>query len=152
MIPCTEHTYHTTVNKQTHCNDVIMDTMASKIISLAIVYSTDYSGIDQRKHQSSASLALVRGIHRRPVNSPHKWPVTRKMFDDVIMYIYGNSAGGREPVCCSGVYTQTRYQLKFHRVGLGTWCKPRYWWTIIELIGFRMCHRWTQIIWICTHV
>ena len=42
----------------------------------------------QRKHQSSASLAFVRGIHRRPVNSPHKWPVTRKMFpfDDVIMF------------------------------------------------------------------
>ena len=44
-------------------------------------------GADQRKHQSSASLALVRGIHRWPVNSPHKGPVTRKMFpfDDVIM-------------------------------------------------------------------
>ena len=42
---------------------------------------------DQRKHQSSASLAFVRGIHRWPVNSQHKWPVTRKMFpfDDVIM-------------------------------------------------------------------
>ena len=42
---------------------------------------------DQRKHQSSASLAFVWGIHRGPVNSPHKWPVTRKMFpfDDVIM-------------------------------------------------------------------
>ena len=39
------------------------------------------------KHQRSASLAFVRGIHRWPVNSPHKWPVTRKMFpfDDVIM-------------------------------------------------------------------
>ena len=46
-----------------------------------------YSGADHRKHQSSASLAFVRGIHRGPVNSPHKWPVTRKMipFDDVIM-------------------------------------------------------------------
>ena len=33
-----------------------------------------------RKHQSSASLAFVRWIHRWPVNSPHKWPVTRKMF------------------------------------------------------------------------
>ena len=45
-------------------------------------------GADQRKHQSSASLALGRGIHRWPVNSPHKWPVTRKMlpFDDVIMF------------------------------------------------------------------
>ena len=43
---------------------------------------------DQRKYQNSASLAFVRGIHRRPVNSPHKWPVTRKMFpfDDVIMF------------------------------------------------------------------
>ena len=59
----------------------------SQITSLAIVYSTIYSGADQRTHQGSASLAFVRGIHRRPVNSPHKWPVTRKMFpfDDVIM-------------------------------------------------------------------
>ena len=41
----------------------------------------------KKKYQSSASLAFVRGVHRRPVNSPHKWPVTRKMFpfDDVIM-------------------------------------------------------------------
>ena len=40
-----------------------------------------------KKHQSSASLAFVRGLHRGPVNSPHRWPVTQKMFpfDDVIM-------------------------------------------------------------------
>ena len=71
----------------THYNDVIIGTMASQITSLKIVYSTVYSDADQRKHQSSASLAFVGGIHRRPVNSPHKWPVTRKMFpfDDVIM-------------------------------------------------------------------
>ena len=39
----------------------------------------------KEKHQSPASLAFVRGIHRGPVNSPHKGPVTRKMFsfDDV---------------------------------------------------------------------
>ena len=62
-------------------------TIASQITSLTIVYSTVYSDADQRKHQSSASLAFVRGIHRGPVNSPHKWPVTGKMlpFDDVIM-------------------------------------------------------------------
>ena len=44
-----------------------------------------------RKHQNSASLAFVRGIHRGPLNSPHKWPVTRKTlpFDDVIMMIIG---------------------------------------------------------------
>ena len=45
---------------------VIMGAMASQITSLAIVYSTVYSGADQRKHQSSASLAFVRGIHRSP--------------------------------------------------------------------------------------
>ena len=52
-------------------------------------YSTVYSGADQRTHQSSTSLAFVWGIHRWPVNSLHKWPVTRKMFpfDDVIMMI-----------------------------------------------------------------
>ena len=58
-----------------HYNDVIMGTMASIITSLTIVFSTVYSDADQRKHQSSASLAFVRGIHRGPVNSPHKWSV-----------------------------------------------------------------------------
>ena len=63
-----------------HYNDVIMGAIASQITSLTIVYSTVYSDADQRKHRSSASLAFVRGIHRRPVNSPHKWPVARKCF------------------------------------------------------------------------
>ena len=72
---------------ETHYNDVIMRAIASQITSLAIVYSTVYWGADQRKHQSSASLVFVRGIHRWPVNTPHKGPVTRKIFpfDDVIM-------------------------------------------------------------------
>ena len=72
-----------------HYNDVIMSAMASQIASLTIVYSTVYSGADKKKHQSSASLVFVRGIHRWPVNSPHKGPVTRKTlpFDDVIMYV-----------------------------------------------------------------
>ena len=75
----------------THCclhyNDVIISAMASQITSLTNVYSMVYSGADQRKHQSFASLASVRGIHLWPVNSPHKRPVTRKMFpfDDDIM-------------------------------------------------------------------
>ena len=74
-------------NESIHYNGVIMDNMASQITSLTIVYSTVYPGADQRKHQSSASLAFVRRIQRWPVNSPHKWPVTQKMFsfDDVIM-------------------------------------------------------------------
>ena len=64
-----------------------MGAMASQITSLTIVNSTVYPGADQRKHQSSASLTFVWGIHRWPVNSPHKGPVTRKMFpfDDVII-------------------------------------------------------------------
>ena len=75
------------VTQPIHYNDVIISTMVSQITSLTIIYSAIYSGTDQRKHQSSASLALVRGIHRWPVNSPHKGPVTWKMFpfDDVIM-------------------------------------------------------------------
>ena len=70
-----------------HYCDAIMGTVASQITSLTIVYAAVYSYADQSKHQSSASLAFVWGIHRRPMNSPHKWPVTRKMvpFDDVIM-------------------------------------------------------------------
>ena len=70
-----------------HYDEVTMGAIASQITSLTIVYSTVYSGVDQSKHQSSASLAFVWGIHRGPVNAPHKWPVTRKMFpfDDVIM-------------------------------------------------------------------
>ena len=74
-------------NTPSHYDDVIMGTIASLITSLTIVYSTVYPDADQRKHQSSPSLAFVCGIHRGPVNSPHKWPVMRKMFpfDDVIM-------------------------------------------------------------------
>ena len=64
-----------------HYSDIIMGTIASRSASLTIKFSTVYSDVDQRKHQSSGSLAFVRGIHR------DKWPVTRKMFpfDDVVM-------------------------------------------------------------------
>ena len=70
-----------------HYSDVIMGTMASQIASLTIVFSAVNSDAEQRKHQSSTSLAFVRGIHLWPVNSSHKRPVTRKkfLFDDVIM-------------------------------------------------------------------
>ena len=62
-----------------HYSDAIMGAIASQSTGLTIVYSTVYSGADQRKPQSSASLAFVQGIHRWPVNSPHKWPVTQKI-------------------------------------------------------------------------
>ena len=85
---CTKQSNWSNQNK-TDYTDVIMGTMASQITSLTIVSSTVYSGTDQIKYYSSASLAFVREIHRWPVNSPHKGPVTRKMFpfDDVIMKI-----------------------------------------------------------------
>ena len=72
-----------------HYDDVIMGVLASQITSRTIVYSTIHSSADQRKHQSSASLAFVRGIRPWPVNPPHKWPVTLQMFpfDDVIMIL-----------------------------------------------------------------
>ena len=76
-----------TLNCTHYYSDVIIGTVASQITSLTIVYSSVYSGTDQRKHQISASLAFVRGIHQLLVNSPHKRRVTRKMFpfDDVSM-------------------------------------------------------------------
>ena len=60
------------------------------LFHVLIVFATVYLDTDQRKLQSSASLSFEWGIHRRPVNSPHKWPVMRKMFpfDDVIMLLF----------------------------------------------------------------
>ena len=73
-----------------HYSDVIVIAMASQITSLTSVYSTVYWGTDQRKYQSSESLVFGRGTHRWLVNSEHKWPVTRKMFqfNDVIVLTY----------------------------------------------------------------
>ena len=64
-----------------------MSAMGSQITSISIVYSNVDLGVDKRKHQSSASLAFVRGIYWWPVDSPHKGSETRKMisFDDAIM-------------------------------------------------------------------
>ena len=72
-----------------HYDDVIMGAIASQITIITIIYWNVFSGADQSKHQSSAPLAFVWGIHRGPVNSQHKWPVTRKKFpfDDVIMCV-----------------------------------------------------------------
>ena len=74
-----------------HNSDVKMRAIAPQITGVSIVYSNACLCADQRKHQSSASLAFVRGIQRSPVNSPLKGPVTRKLFpfDDVIMGIPG---------------------------------------------------------------
>ena len=75
------------VLKPAHYDDVIMTTIASQITSLTVVYSTVYSDADQSKHQKLRVTGLCVGNSPGPVNSPHKGPVTRKMFpfDDVIM-------------------------------------------------------------------
>ena len=88
-----------------------MGAMASQI-SLTIVYTTVYSGADHRIHQSSMSLAFVRGIHRWPVNSPHKGPVTRKMFlfDDVIMAYHRITT--HEPSWCMTVLLLPKWGIK----------------------------------------
>ena len=80
-----------------------MSPMASQITGISIVYSTVCSGADQRKHQWSASLAFVRGIHQGQEGSPHKGPVTRKMFsfDGIIM-------GTQCLVICAGNAPVTR--------------------------------------------
>ena len=70
MVYVTINNVRYVVSIQRHYSDVIMGVMASQISSLIIVYSAVYSGTDQRKHLSSASLAFVRGIHWWPVNSP----------------------------------------------------------------------------------
>ena len=83
-IPCKHEFFKVHTSKS---SDVIMSAMVSQNTGIFVVHSTVYSGANQRKRQSSASLAFVTRIHRWPVNSPHKGPVTRKMFpfDDVIM-------------------------------------------------------------------
>ena len=91
-----------------HYGDVIMSTMASQITSLTIVYSTAYS---RRRSKNTAKLR-VTGLcaGNSQVNSPHKRPVTRKMFpfDDVIIgadpdicyeYVHESRACWLQPVC-----------------------------------------------------
>ena len=107
-----------------------MSVMASQITSLTIVYSTVYSGTDHRKHQSSASLAFVGGIHRWPVNSPHKGPVTRKMFpfDDLIMWClllgcHGEGVISLAPMRCGSNLKTTFFKLIIQNSRLDTHCE-----------------------------
>ena len=72
--------YYLKIEYAFYYDDVIMSVMASQTTSLAIDYSVVYSGTGERKHLNSASPPFVRGIHRLPVNSPHRRRVTRKCF------------------------------------------------------------------------
>ena len=114
-----------------------MTMMASQITSLTIVYSTVYSDEDQRKHQSFVSVAFVWGIHRGPVNSPRKWPVTRKMFpfNDVIMHFWCDHVAfisATPPY----VLTVSSKGIKVHDEAIKWKHFPRYWPFVVT------GHRW----------
>ena len=144
-----------------HYGDVIMGALASQITSLMIVYSTVYLGTDQRKHQSSASLAFVRGIHRWPVNSPHKRPVTRNMlpFDDVIInvvivYSFTSLISGinrlfslHQVICLSGPTTRMgcvhptteRFGTGIPTLTTATLQSTVYWWWRHDIETSKLC-------------
>ena len=88
----------------THYNDVIMLAMTSQITSVSIVCSSVCSGSDQRKYQSSVSLAFVRGIHWWPMDSPHKGSVTQKVFPYVMTSSWSHERHGfqTQPLPCIG--------------------------------------------------
>ena len=139
-----------------HYSDVIMSTMASQITGVSIVCSTVGSGTNQRKHQSSAWLAFVRGIHRWPVHFPHKRPVTRKMFPfyDVIMNSATTSNVERRPDIKQKITSIS------HTPGWAISCLCKYfwykltvfWWDLIVLFMLiwtwvGMWSAWTSVIW-----
>ena len=98
-----------------HYNHVTMTAMASQITGVSSVCSTLGSAMDQRRHQSSASLAFVRGIHPWLVNFPHKRPVTRKMFplDDIFMPRLGRPVMWQVLSCAS--FVMRRYGPPLYR-------------------------------------
>ena len=87
-----------------HDCDVIRCTMAPQITSLTIVYSTVYS---RRRSQKTSKLRVAGLCVRWPVNSPHKWRVTRKMFpfDNVIMGWVNAVSRTQWQFCCSAYGT-----------------------------------------------
>ena len=93
--------------------------MASQISGVFIVYSTVCSGADQRKQQSSVALAFVRGIHRWPVDSPHKGPVIGKMFpyEDIIMVL-----------CCLGGWLPSADSASLLHDDAMTWAYFLHYW------------------------
>ena len=85
-----------------HYSNVIMSAMASQITGVSMVCSTVCPGAGQKKTSKLRVTGLLGGIHRRPVNSPNKGPVTRKMlpFDDVIVLKAASFFQGKEICFC----------------------------------------------------
>ena len=123
--------FNTTFN---HYSDIVMSMMASQITSVSIVCLSICSGADQRKHQSFVALALVRGIHWWPEDSPHKGPLTRKMFpfDHPIMC-------GRHPKQCK--ISQLAY--KIHHLSWPT--APLYTPICVKSSDFCWWYQWLSM-------
>ena len=111
-----------------------------RLTSPAIPVFATFTGTRQRIHQSSASLAFVRGIHRWPVDSPQKGPVTRKKFpfDDVTMNMKGQM---------DALYTSGNNLFYFHCIGYRKICSRVLKWvaqnvftSILAPIGVQ--HTW----------
>ena len=96
----------------THYNDVIMSALVSLITNCL------FRCRSKKASKLRVTGLCVRGIHRWPVNSPHKGPVTRKMFpfDDVIMpHVLDSSQSNRWPLI-------TRFTLQInHTATIHTW-------------------------------
>ena len=118
-----------------HYNDVIMSAMASHITSLTIVYSTVYPRHRSKKHQSSASLAFAKWIHRWPVNFPHKGPVTRKnvsvWWRYRIAHIYGVLNTISEDKFRGNSKT-TLNDVNYGRLKMNMWTIRTKWWTFCK--------------------
>ena len=126
-----------------------MSEMASQITSITIVCSTIYSGADKRKYIISASLAFLWGIYRWPVNSPHKRPVTRKIFpfDDVIIHHISSKAvlvHWRQSFYLSAIYTT--------KAVLGSLARPLWKIAITHCVPGRLMFVLKQVIYLIGHL
>ena len=141
-----------------HYDDVMMTTIASQITSLAVVYSTVYSDANQRKHQSSASLAFVRGIHR------DRWiPRTKGQLRGKCFHLMTSSCFEcKNRIVDSGLGTYTVMK-NVHGPLLLTWFTSNpAWisnnipiksvrWNYLSILKLLRQHRWS-LGWICSFI
>ena len=126
----------------THYIDVIMTTMASQITSLTVVYSTVYSDADQRKHQSSASLAFVWGIHR------DRWiPRTKGQLRGKCFHLMTSSWGSETWKCIANLLPIL--QLCVHFIWIQYYSRLLYAFTTIEYnlpnaLQYVMSNNWSN--------
>ena len=132
-----------------------MSPMASQITGVLIVFLTVCSDADQRKHQNSASLAFVRGIHRWPVNSPHEGPVTRKWWRHHAQNVNQSSLWVRYIIWCKGIFhvccissvIHIYIRVKQDLVMVQNYCKfvLALWWQVVQMYSIQILFAWANI-------